>query len=134
MLHNYGGHLDKPGGRASSRLAAAILAVLIPSADTLTAVECVYRSDARTSSAELWHRISVDAEQIAPSSRRRSVVPREPMPRNFIDEEIFGKMRASGIRWTGISSDSEYLRRVYLDLTGQIPTSETVKRFLADDR
>src|SRR5205814_4664094 len=41
-------------------------------------------------------------------------------------------MTADGVRWTGPSSDAEFLRRVTLDLTGEIPTPDDVKAFLAD--
>jgi len=54
------------------------------------------------------------------------------VPANFIDTEIFGKMTADGVRWTTPSSDAEFLRRVTLDLTGEIPSPDDVRAFLAD--
>jgi hypothetical protein len=94
---------------------------------------CTYRPEAVTSAPALWHRVSVESEHVAPSSRRRNVSrPPAPLMRNFIDLEIFGKMKAHGVRWTVAASDAEFLRRVTIDLTGQIPTAETVKRFLED--
>ena len=83
-----------------------------------------------------WREISRRAEAVAPQGnvapgRRRAVLPR-PSPKNFIDDEIFGKMQRDGIQWTVPATDEEFLRRVTLDLTGEIPDPETVKAFIAD--
>jgi hypothetical protein len=94
---------------------------------------CTYRAEAVTYAPALWHRLSVESEHVAPSSRRRTITrPPAPLRRNFIDDEIFGKMQEHGVSWTATASDAEFLRRVTIDLTGQIPKAETVKRFLAD--
>ena len=37
-----------------------------------------------------------------------------------------------GVQWTTRSDDAEFLRRVTLDLTGEVPDVDTVKAFLAD--
>ena len=56
-----------------------------------------------------------------------------PMPRrNFIDEHIFGRMERDGIVPAPLSTDQEFLRRVFLDLTGRIPTADQVSAFLSD--
>jgi hypothetical protein len=55
-----------------------------------------------------------------------------PASANFIDDYIFGKMSADGVEPAPLADDAEYLRRVMLDLTGQIPTPEQVEQFLAD--
>jgi hypothetical protein len=49
-----------------------------------------------------------------------------------IDVEIFGKMAADGVRPTVRSSDAEFLRRVTLDLVGQIPDAAMLAAFVAD--
>ena len=54
-------------------------------------------------------------------------------PRNFIDEQIFGKMQREGIPHAPLATDQEFLRRVMLDLTGRIPTPAEVREFLADN-
>jgi hypothetical protein len=89
--------------------------------------------------ASLYHQLSVRAEAVAPSGRRRAVDPAPPngpinypASVNYVDDEIFGKMKTDGIRPAAISSDEEFLRRVTIDLTGQIPDSATVTAFLAD--
>src|SRR5205085_11662009 len=45
----------------------------------------------------------------------------------------FNKMRQDGVVPTTVAGDEEFLRRVTLDLTGQIPDSATVQTFLADN-
>ena len=55
-------------------------------------------------------------------------VPRK----NFIDEYVFAKMDAAGVPSAGLCSDGEFIRRVYLDLTGRIPTADAVREFQAD--
>ena len=51
---------------------------------------------------------------------------------NYIDEEVFSKLRRFNIAPSELSSDSEFLRRVCLDLTGRLPPPERVREFLAD--
>jgi hypothetical protein len=107
------------------------------------AAECTYsRAAAAAKSAPaVWHRISANAELAAPTAastpRRRATTPPKGdpwqfTPVNFIDSEIFGKMVKDGVRWTGPSTDTEFLRRVTLDLTGEIPSPDDVKAFLTD--
>ena len=52
---------------------------------------------------------------------------------NYIDDHVFGKMERDKIPHAGLAGDQEFLRRVYLDLTGRIPSSEVVREFLADE-
>src|SRR3954454_23015512 len=77
--------------------------------------------------ASLYHQLSVRAEAVAPSGRHRAVEPPAgggtsyPASINYIDNEIFGKMKTDGIAPSAISSDEEFSRRINLDPTGQIP-------------
>ena len=50
---------------------------------------------------------------------------------NFIDDFIFGKIAADGVPLAESTTDQEFVRRVYLDLTGHIPTAKQVTNFLA---
>jgi hypothetical protein len=52
--------------------------------------------------------------------------------KNLIDEHLFGRMERDGIPHAPLSSDEEFIRRVYVDATGQLPSAETVRKFLAD--
>ena len=116
--------------------AAAALTVAQESAGAPPA-ECSFAPDAFPSPREVWRRVSRQAElAVATPARRRAVIapPQTIAYRNFVDEEIFEKMKADRIRWTIRSTDEEFLRRVYLDLTGQIPPADQVKAFVADAR
>jgi len=91
----------------------------------------------RAQQEKIWHQLSVTAELLSPSTvavgssaRRRAVLP--PPAQNFIDTDVFGKMTQDGIVPTSRSTDAEFLRRVTLDLTGQIPTAAAVQSFVAD--
>src|SRR5262249_10274268 len=88
--------------------------------------------------AQVYQQLSANAEAVAPSGRHRATTPPPrgdiiyPLEVTFIDTEIFGKMKKDGIAPAPLASDTEFLRRVTLDLTGQIPTQDAVKTFLAD--
>jgi hypothetical protein len=49
-----------------------------------------------------------------------------------IDAQIAAKWQAAGTRPTGPASDAEFLRRVWLDLTGTIPSVSEARDFLDD--
>jgi hypothetical protein len=53
---------------------------------------------------------------------------------NFIDHLVYEKLQSIKVLPSGLCSDTEFLRRITLDLTGLPPTSEAVKTFLADKR
>ena len=59
--------------------------------------------------------------------------PSQPaLPHNFIDERVFARQKQAGVPRAGLCSDSEFLRRVSLDLTGRLPEPGAVRAFLAD--
>src|SRR3954454_21563830 len=51
---------------------------------------------------------------------------------NFVDGHAKAKWREMKIRPSELCTDGEYIRRASLDLTGQPPTAEQVKAFIAD--
>ncbi|MEE2686215.1 MAG: DUF1549 domain-containing protein [Planctomycetota bacterium] len=53
---------------------------------------------------------------------------------NFIDQLVLEKLQALNIPPSPITDDATFIRRVYLDATGMIPTSEQVTQFLEDSR
>lgn len=59
-------------------------------------------------------------------------LPDEPQMKNKIDELIFSRLKTLGIRPARPCSDAVFIRRVYLDLIGTLPTEAEVRRFLAD--
>ncbi len=53
-------------------------------------------------------------------------------PNNKIDELVFAKLKRLGIPPSPPCTDEVFLRRVYLDATGVLPTPDEVRAFLAD--
>jgi hypothetical protein len=53
---------------------------------------------------------------------------------NFIDDLVLKKFQALRIPPSGVCSDTEFIRRAYLDAAGILPRPEEVKKFLADPR
>ncbi|MCS6849577.1 MAG: DUF1549 and DUF1553 domain-containing protein [Gemmataceae bacterium] len=59
------------------------------------------------------------------------VFPDEPLT-DPIDRMIVDKLRKLNVVPSGLCSDAEFLRRAWLDITGQLPPPHDVRRFLAD--
>lgn len=53
--------------------------------------------------------------------------------RNFVDEHLFARLESLNVPPSPPSDDSEFLRRVSLDLTGQQPRPDQIRAFLDDD-
>ncbi len=51
---------------------------------------------------------------------------------NYVDEHVYDKLQRVKILPSELCTDEEFVRRVYLDLTGLPPTVEQVRQFLAD--
>ena len=66
---------------------------------------------------------------ILPASFDVGEIPRK----NFVDDHIFGRIERDGVPHAPLATDQEFIRRVYLDATGLIPTPEAVRAFVADD-
>ena len=58
----------------------------------------------------------------------------EPEKWNKVDEFTAAKWQRMKILPSGLCTDDEFIRRVYLDLTGVPPTADEVKAFLSDKR
>ncbi len=54
-------------------------------------------------------------------------------PVNYVDELVFDRLEQLQLNPSQKSSDSEFIRRVYLDLTGAPPSVDQYKRFVADE-
>ena len=55
-----------------------------------------------------------------------------PTENNFIDHEVFVKLRTLRTNPSGLCADEVFLRRAYLDLLGLIPTGDEARAFVAD--
>ena len=58
----------------------------------------------------------------------------EPPKNNFIDELVTAKLKRTKTLPSDICTDTEFVRRIHLDLTGLPPTVEQVRKFLDDKR
>jgi hypothetical protein len=56
----------------------------------------------------------------------------DPTPRGRIDELVFGKLKQLGIQPAHVCSDEVFVRRVYFDVIGTLPTPQEVRQFLAN--
>jgi hypothetical protein len=84
----------------------------------------LFRTPASNDAGALTERVAGRMEMAAKPGRL--------VPRNLVDEAIFGRMQRDGIPHAPLASDQEFLRRVMLDLTGSIPTASETRAFLAD--
>jgi hypothetical protein len=57
-----------------------------------------------------------------------------PPVNNYIDEHVYKKLQRVKVVPSDICTDDEFVRRIYLDLTGLPPKAEQVVAFLADSR
>jgi hypothetical protein len=58
--------------------------------------------------------------------------PAVSRPENRIDELVFGRLETLGIEPARLCTDAVFIRRVYLDVIGTLPTAQDVRDFLAD--
>lgn len=122
-----------------SRVLLAMVALALPSLSLaqddrkVSVADCTFASnpDEYLSRATRARREAFQRTlQVSPSLARTKAVA--ATKRNFIDDEIFGKMQKMNVAPAPLSSDEEFLRRIYLDLTGRIPGPAQVRAFLAD--
>jgi hypothetical protein len=87
------------------------------------------------SSLNHWNEISRHTDRLGLTLQRAVSAAEAPtvMPRKtLIDEYIFGRMERDQVRAAPITDDQTFARRVYLDLTGRIPSPAEVRSFAYD--
>ena len=63
--------------------------------------------------------------QVSPFESQADLVPR-----SRIDELVFGRLKALGIQPAYLCSDAVFIRRIYLDVIGTLPTAKEARQFL----
>ncbi len=81
-------------------------------------------------STEMVSRSLIDA--IDEQTEISLVSPQDVPRKNFIDDSLFDRMARDNVMSAPICGDAEFIRRVYLDITGRIPSAVDVTAFLAD--
>src|SRR5262245_29952313 len=51
--------------------------------------------------------------------------------RNFIDEQILGRIERDNVPHASLAGDEEFIRRAYIDTTGLLPSAEKIREFVA---
>ncbi len=84
--------------------------------------------------------ISVLFSNLVAANRIASPLPNQLDPQlfakaprsNYIDEHVLRKLESLNIPPSAMASDTEFIRRVYLDAAGILPSPEEVRKFVAD--
>lgn len=61
-----------------------------------------------------------------------ALVENLPPARNYVDEQVFAKLKAMGMPPSEGCDDATFIRRVSVDIAGHLPSLEDTNRFLAD--
>jgi hypothetical protein len=64
--------------------------------------------------------------------RPASALPINITPNNFIDTHILAKLRRMSLPPAPLTEDAVFLRRVSLDVTGELPAADKIREFLKD--
>lgn len=78
------------------------------------------------------YRGSVKAIRVlVPAPAKPGAYPAVPET-NYIDREVFAKLKMMNVVPSDLSSDEMFLRRLYIDALAQLPTPDEVREFLKD--
>jgi hypothetical protein len=111
--------------------------MVIPLAAVLVASICLAAQQTKPPDSD--HAKPPQEQRKALDDYTRAVSPHLPIEgltpahkKNYIDDYIFGKMEQDKIPHAGLSSDTEFFRRINLDLTGRLPEVEEIRKFVKD--
>src|SRR5262245_31145988 len=90
-----------------------------------------YPAAARSAAEAALHRGSDFAQYHHLAARSGPKAVTAPPSNNFIDDAVFALMRRDNVVPAPLTTDAAFLRRVYLDLSGRIPTLGQAQSFLA---
>jgi len=123
-------------GASIFRYGGAISLGLLLAAPGVPASNCTFTSDPDrflAQEARARRHVSDTAAKFRATARRDATVDAASIPRNnVIDEAIFGLLAEKGVKSARLTTDEEFLRRIYFDLTGHPPTAADVRRFVED--
>lgn len=99
-------------------------------------------TDGLVSAGDVPGEVTVMASYLGAVDSFRALIPRpgtiDPYPpfpaNNFIDVHVAARLKKLNIAPSGLADDATYLRRVYLDAIGTLPTAAEARSFLADQR
>jgi hypothetical protein len=127
--------------RAAAALALLSVPLALPAQDTGSGENCTFRTDPDAYLQRGKRTRENTAKTVAAFAKSRTaaavsatalVDPGSIPRRNFVDEAIFNAMSKAGVQSAPLATDAEFVRRIYLDLTGRIPSPAEVRRFLSD--
>ena len=80
-----------------------------------------------------WYSSQIAIARITSPWPRKSTTTKFLPPRNIIDEKINDQLIQLNLPTSKPATDSEFIRRAYLDTIGILPTPEETRTFLSDD-
>jgi hypothetical protein len=75
-----------------------------------------------------------DASTLIVMGDRTGFTWKDAPPNNYIDEFVYEKLKRTKVLPSELCTDEDFLRRIYLDLTGLPPKPEEVSAFVVDGR
>ena len=112
------------------RLLTTLLATLVLAHPTLAQSRLDQEhADDKLKTSRPDKQVSDLTQSVSPKLPHIGTGPNQVPIRNLIDQHLFGAMLRDKIPHAPLSSDEEFCRRVYLDLTGRIPTPEQLLAF-----
>lgn len=112
-------------------IAAAVwLGTAAPQAQRPLSANTYSDDHAKIKTARPDKEVSDLTSQVAGKLAHTGAAEQKIVRRNLIDQHLFGQMAADKIPHAPLANDYEFCRRIYLDLTGRIPTTEQLKTFV----